>query len=194
MQYLPVFTVQPSAIAQHQGRQRTGPTLGVHRLQALADTVAPGPAGFNEALAILDGSGGTDALRQQPGVIIEGMRIEQPGRTFQFHRQSPALAAADRWPAIPGQTHHSRHPGLPRTYVDQFETHHRVAALGQPDHASLDPTGFPIEVRRQSVIQRPLRIRAGPTEAEQEKRQWISPERQQHQTRHGQYQPQPCRR
>ncbi|MNI54998.1 hypothetical protein D3C73_1099230 [compost metagenome] len=194
LQYLPVFATQPGTVPEHQRGQRAASTLGIHRLQTLADAVAPGPLGWRKAFALLDRPGRPDVLCQQPGLVVERLRIEEPDRALQFDCQTPALPTVHRRPAVPGQAHLPRQAGTPGLDVGQFETHDTVVMPGQASDPPFDPAGFSVQRRRQPVIQRPLRIRAGPTQTEQIKRHRIRPEWQQHQTRHRHRQPQPDRR
>ncbi|MNE92776.1 hypothetical protein D3C80_1905430 [compost metagenome] len=75
------------------------------------------------------------------------MGIEQPDRTLEFDRQSPALTTIHRRTAMPGQTHALRQLRAPSLTVAQLETHHAVGILRQPRHLSFDPTGFAIQSR-----------------------------------------------
>ncbi|MNF86954.1 hypothetical protein D3C84_694050 [compost metagenome] len=148
LQYLPVFATQPGAVPEHQRRQRAVSPLGIHRQQTLTDCIAPGPLGWRKAFALLDRPGRPDALCQQPGLVVEGLRIEEPDRALQLDCQTPALAAVHRRPAIPGQTHLPRQPGTSGLDVGQFETHDTVVMPGQASDPPFDPTGFSVQRRR----------------------------------------------
>ncbi len=103
LQYLPILATEPRAITEHQRCQRALASLRIHRQQALANAVAPCMPGLSQALAILDRAGCADPLREQPGLVVEGVRVEQATRALQLHRQAPAFAAVDRRPGVPGQ-------------------------------------------------------------------------------------------
>ncbi|CRN00091.1 hypothetical protein [Pseudomonas sp. 34 E 7] len=178
LQHLPLLRPQPGAVTQHQGRQGglMGLRIGGH--QALTQTVAQGVAGRREALAVFHRARGPNALRQQPGLVVDAMKIEQPGRPLEGDSQAPSLPTAHRRPAVPGHPDALGQPGLARPAVGQFKAHAGVRLLRQPDHTPLHPTRLAVQRRAQSVIQCPLRADAGPAHAQQEKRQRIGAKRQ----------------
>ncbi|MNZ76720.1 hypothetical protein D3C78_952370 [compost metagenome] len=184
LQYAPVIATQSGSIAQHQRRQRSRAPLGVHRQQALANGITPGPLRRPEQLPVLDRSRGTDALRQQPGLVIKGMGIEQTCRTLQLHRQAPALATVDRRAAVPGQSHQAGQRRTSRLAIGQFETHYARGFLRQADHPPLDPAGLTVKVGCQAVSQCPMGAGACPGKTQQKKCQCIGAKRQQHQGQH----------
>lgn len=177
LQHLPIGARQPGAIAQHQRRQAALSALRIDRQQALTNKVAPRPARRCQQLTIHHRTGGTDALRQQPGFVIKSIRIDQPGRPLEFDRHAPALTAVDLRTAVP------RHPDACRQYRParpcplQFETHHALGDTGQTDYLALQPQRLTVQTMNQTVIQRPLRRNTRPGKTEQEQRQWIGTKR-----------------
>src|SRR5690606_7007172 len=137
--------------------------MGLDRQQPLAQAVAPGTAAcrLGNPLPRLDGASGTDAPRQSPGFVIESAGIDHAAGTLEPGRQAPTFAAADFRPAIPGQAYPGRQAGMSGMDVLQFEPHHIAAPVRQPGHLPFQPEGSPVEVYRQTVIERPLSVEAG---------------------------------
>ncbi len=71
LQYLPVLGGQPRTVPQYQRRQARLAALGIHSHQALANRIAPGTAGWRQALAVLDRAGGANTLGQQPSLVVK---------------------------------------------------------------------------------------------------------------------------
>ncbi|MNX89374.1 hypothetical protein D3C86_1213880 [compost metagenome] len=188
LQHAPIRHRQTRAITQHQRRQGSLATLGIDCEQALTQAIAPAarPAGGAQQLAALDRAGSANALRQQPGLVIERLWVDQAVWPLEAHRQTPGLAGPQRGAAIPGQTQPRRQLGAPRLGLLQVKPNHSIAHVRQADHPPLQPQRSAIELRRQPVIQRRLRRDAGPTEAKQEKRQRIAAKWQQHQAQYRQ--------
>ncbi|MNZ90354.1 hypothetical protein D3C78_1093130 [compost metagenome] len=173
LQDLPVGIVESRTVAQHQRRQGALATARLHRQQAAAQVVPPAgrSAGHAQALAGLDRAAGADAPGRQPGFVIEGMRIDQPARALEAHRQTPDFAGGQRRRAIPGQAQALRQLGAPRLGLLQIEAHHAVALLRQADDLPLQPEGLAIQLDRQTIVQRQLCRASSPRHAEKEQAQ-----------------------
>ncbi|MCY1540073.1 hypothetical protein D9M68_756870 [compost metagenome] len=106
LQNPPISHRQPRAVPQHQRGQRPFPAMGFYAKHALTHTVAPGTdaTGGIQALAAFHRTSGTDVLPQQPGLVIERLRIDQAAQALQPHRQPPGFAGPQFRTAIPGQT------------------------------------------------------------------------------------------
>jgi len=100
-----------------------------------------------QTLTILHRAGGANALGQQPGLLIETVKIEQPGRPFQRHGQTPALATAYRRPAVPKHPDALGQPGVARLAVGQLKTHARPCLLRQPGYTAFQPSRLAIQHR-----------------------------------------------
>ncbi|KWV83531.1 hypothetical protein PFL603g_00313 [Pseudomonas fluorescens] len=184
LQHLPILRRQAGTVAQYQRRQARLAALGIHRHQALANSIAPGIAGRCEAFTVFYRCSGTDTLGQQPGFMVNSMEIEQARRPLERQRQAPTFAAVHHWPAVPGHADTLGQPPLAQPAVGQFKAHARTRLLGQADHTPLHPASLPVQGRLQSIIQRPLRAEASPAQPHQEEGQGIGPKRQQHQGQH----------
>ncbi len=194
LQYLPVATRQPRAIAQHQRGQPAFPALCIDRQQTLTNTVAPGRMRGRQPSTVHHRTGRADALGQQPGLIIESIRVNQPTGALELDRQTPALAAAHLRAAVPRHTDQRRQLRPPRRGVRQLETNHALGNARQTDHFALQPQRLAVQPLLQTVIQCPLRRNTRPREAEQKQRQWIGAKRQQHQRQYRHQQHEPGRR
>ena len=115
LQQTPVLRRQAGTIAEHQCGDAALPSPGGHRQQALAQGVAPAAqaTGRGQALTRLDRPRGADTLGQQPGFVIETLRIDQAMGTLEIDCQTPTLAGQHLWPAIPGQAHPGGQFGTP---------------------------------------------------------------------------------
>ena len=196
LQHAPVGATEPGVVTQHQCRQGTRAAERLDREQLLAQRIAPGRRAHRrlQAFAGLDRARGADTLSQQPGFVVEALRVDQATRALELDRQAPALTGPHRRAVIPGQAQSLWQPLLTRYCIFQLETHHALAHLRQPADPPLQPQGAAVERHGQTVIQCCLRAEAGPDEAEQQQGQRISAPGQQHQRQRQKRQQQPGRR
>ncbi|MNO56018.1 hypothetical protein D3C76_465200 [compost metagenome] len=167
LQPLPVLPGQARPVAKHQRHQRCLPAIGLDCQQALAQRVAPAAGNRRQQLPGLDRTGRTYPPRQQLRLTVRPMRVEQPGRALQGHRQPPLLARPQRRAVEPAQLQALRQLCPPRAGRVQLETHPLRSPGRQADHLALKPQGAAIQPGGQAVIQRLLRRPAGPTQAQQ---------------------------
>ena len=104
----PQIALDRPLVAHHQRHQNAGPRVIVGRqqggeriahakAQALDDIVRP-PDHLRQALRriLADVAGRPDVAFEQPGFVIETVRVGVAVRALQAHRQSPALAGFQR--------------------------------------------------------------------------------------------------
>jgi hypothetical protein len=122
-------------------------------------------------------TGRADAALEQPGLVVEAVRVDVAVRPAKAHRQPPALAgmhlalglgllfAGDR-AAIPGQQDLLRQPlAVGRRLHLELEAHAALHACRQAgdhaDHVDIPP----FELRRQPVAHAQVRERRRPEES-----------------------------
>ncbi len=165
LQRLPVLPGQARPVAKYQRHQRCLLAMGLDCQQVLAQRVAPAAGNRRQQLPGLDGTGRTDPPRQQLRLTIRPMRVKQPGRALQGHRQPPLLARAQRRAIEPAQLQALWQFCPPRTGRVQLEAHTLRSPGRQADHLALKPQGASVQPGGQAVIQRLLCGPAGPTQA-----------------------------
>ena len=128
-------------------------------------------------------AGGPDAAFQQPGLVVETVRIGKAMRALQPHHQAPALTRARRRPrsslaplAIPGQQHAAWNSGFGGLDVKN-EAPAVADCLWQagdtPDHHQIGPFAHPCQLVRKPPLgaQRcPAETRHGHRGREQQQR------------------------
>ena len=164
------------------GRRRTE-----HRVEAIAYRLArllhpierriPG-ADASRLGARAHITGGADAALEEPGLVIEAVRVHEPVRPAQPHREGPALAGVHhggeqcrrvfflRHAAIPRQQNLLRHLGLGvGPFHIELEAHAALRQRRQARHHADHRDIGALQFARQPIVHAPLRARRRPEEA-----------------------------
>ncbi len=119
-------------------------------------------------------AGRANAALEQPGLVIEPVRVGAAVRPAQPHRETPALPGPHRKhapgivrreSAVGGEHDASRHPGLRRLDVE-IEAHAALEGLRQAGDDTDDDDIAPLERRIQPVGKPQVREGRGPGETE----------------------------
>ncbi len=139
---------------------------------------------------------GTQAVAEEPGLVVEAARVDEAGGPLETHPQAPALADAEPAPGVvPAQPHpprqaralHARRHGVG---VDvEVEAQRALTDAGDGGDAPLDRDVLSFECRRQPLGEHGPRLQHRPGGAGEQERERTEPAPTPGEGRHGQQQP-----
>ena len=184
---LPLLARDRALVAHRQrGEDAGGGCRSEHRVEAIAHRLARALDVIERRMALAEPprlgprahvAGRADAALEEPRLVIEAVRIDEPMRPAQAHRERPALArvhaAGERRSRrllgarvpVPGEKKRLGQAGGVRAFDLELEAHAALRHRRQRRDDADDPEITPFEVGWQPVAHAPVRAGGRPEKA-----------------------------